>query len=154
MAAWWNEGLPFACTQSGKCCHARDGYAHVHLNRREQLRLARHLGLPLREFLATYTQTDPDGHVGLRFVNGRCVLLDGAACSVHEAKPTQCRTWPFWPELLRSRAAYDREVRSFCPGSRAGPIVPGAAIRSQLLQIEAADAAEEAEAAARVRRRH
>jgi hypothetical protein len=48
--------------------------------------------------------------------------------------------------LLASRAAYEREVRSFCPGSRSGPIVPAAAIRSQLLQIEAADsdAAEDA----------
>jgi Fe-S-cluster containining protein len=146
MPVWWNEGLPFACTQCGKCCHARDGYAHVVLNRREQLRLARHLGLPLREFLSRYTETDADGHVGLRFEEGRCVMLDGAACSVHEAKPTQCRTWPFWPELLASRAAYEREVRSFCPGSRSGPIVPAAAIRSQLLQIEAADsdAAEDA----------
>jgi hypothetical protein len=117
------------------------------LSRREQRRLARHLGLRLCEFLDRYTRRDEDGHVALRFVAGRCILLDGKACSVHEAKPVQCRTWPFWPELLRSRAAYAREVQSFCPGSLAGPTVPAAAIRRQLRELAAADAESGSEAA-------
>lgn len=116
------------------------------LNRREQLRLARHLGVPLTDFLERYTEVGADGHVSLRFEDGHCVMLDGKACSVHEAKPTQCRTWPFWPELMKSRAVYEREVRSFCPGSRNGPTVSGASIRSQLLQIELADDAAEQDA--------
>lgn len=147
MAPWWEAGLPFACTQCGKCCHAREGYDHVGLSRREQRRLARFLGLPLRDFLGRYTRRDADGHVALRFVAGRCILLDGKVCSVHAAKPVQCRTWPFWPELLRSRAAYAREVQSFCPGSLVGPRVPAAAIRRQLREVAAADAAAESEAA-------
>ncbi len=146
MAAWWEAGLPFACTQSGKCCHARNGYAHVHLSRREQLHLARHLGLKLSEFLERYTEQDADGHVGLRFPSGQCVFLEGKSCSVHAAKPVQCRTWPFWPELLRSRAIYDREVRAYCPGSRAGPIVSGASIARQLRETEDVDETESREA--------
>lgn len=148
MTAWWEAGLPFACTRCGRCCHARNGYEHVRLNRREQRRLARRLGLRLRDFLDRYTRRTEDGHVGLRFVDGHCILLDGVECSVHDARPTQCRTWPFWPELLASRAAYAREVRSFCPGSTAGPLVPAAEIRRQLRELAQADAEAEEEAEA------
>jgi len=110
----------------------------VAVNEREQQDLARHLGLELREFQDRFTESDADGYRGLRFESGHCVFLDGASCSVHAAKPVQCRTWPFWPELLRSRAAYAREVQSFCPGSRAGELVPAEEIQRQLRELAAA----------------
>lgn len=140
MRPWWDGGLPFACTQCGKCCHARGGYDKVHLNAQESRRLARHLGLSLRDFHTRFTERDPDGYRVLRFVAGRCTFLEGTACTVHEAKPTQCRTWPFWPELLTSRAVYAREVQAFCPGSRGGDFVPASEIRRQLQELAAADA--------------
>ena len=39
----------------------------------------------------------------------RCALLDEekGQCSVYEARPVQCRTWPFWPENLESPEAWD-----------------------------------------------
>lgn len=143
MPPWWKDGLPFGCTQCGKCCHARgepghpDEIAHVAVNEAEQQDLARHLGLDLREFQDRFTEADEDGYRGLRFEQGHCVFLDGAHCTVHEAKPVQCRTWPFWPELLRSRAVYAREVQSFCPGSLRGTLVPAAEIRRQLRELAA-----------------
>lgn len=146
MRAWWDGGLPFACTQCGKCCHARGGYDKVYLQARESRRLARHLGLGLRDFHARFTVRDADGYRSLRFTGGHCVFLDGTVCYVHEAKPVQCRTWPFWPELLRSRATYAREVQSFCPGSRTGAFVPASAIRRQLRELAAADADAERDA--------
>ncbi len=145
MPAWWKDGLPFGCTQCGKCCHARGEpgspgeIAHVAVNEREQRDLARHLGLELQEFQDRFTEADADGYRGLRFAQGACVFLKGSSCSVHEVKPVQCRTWPFWPELLRSRAAYAREVQSFCPGSRSGALVPAASIERQLRELAAAE---------------
>lgn len=140
MPAWWKDGLPFGCTQCGKCCHARGEVNHVAVNAQEQKDLARHLGLGLREFRKRFTEQDADGYRGLRFEDGHCVFLQGARCSVHDAKPVQCRTWPFWPELLKSRAAYAREVQSFCPGSRSGTLVPAAEIQRQLRELAAAEA--------------
>lgn len=137
--AWWRDGLPFACTQCGKCCEARGEVAHVYVGEEDQERLAGHLGLSRRAFLSRYTRSEDGGYRGLRFVDGRCIFLDGTRCRVHEAKPTQCRTWPFWPELLASPEAYREEVQDFCPGSRApGPVVPAASIARQLEETEQA----------------
>jgi Fe-S-cluster containining protein len=141
VPTWWEAGLPFACTRCGKCCHARGEVSHVAVGRREQEDLARHLGLELPEFQERFTEADEAGYRGLRFEGGRCVFLRGAECSVHAAKPVQCRTWPFWPELLRSREAYAREVQSFCPGSVRGALVPAAEIRRQLRELAASERA-------------
>lgn len=135
---WWSEGLPFECTQCGKCCTAHGGYQFVYVNQRERRRLADHLGIGHEEFLDRYTAFDQDGYPVLRFVEGRCVFLDGTRCRVHPAKPVQCGTWPFWLELLEDPGTYRREVLDFCPGSRQGEAVPGAQIRDALERTEAA----------------
>lgn len=129
---WWSQGLPFQCTQCGECCRARGRYRFVYVGLEERRRLARLLGLGTAAFTRLYTEPDGAGYRVLRFVAGACVFLRDNRCGVHEAKPDQCRTWPFWPENLASPARYEREVRSFCPGSRSGPLVPAGEIRRQL----------------------
>lgn len=51
-----------------------------------------------------------------------CVFLredaDGKrGCSIYPVRPTQCRTWPFWPSNLKSRSAWESSAQS-CPGMR------------------------------------
>jgi hypothetical protein len=43
-------------------------------------------------------------------------------CSIHPAKPTQCRLFPFWPELLESPSAWVLTAQR-CPGIGAGPLI-------------------------------
>ena len=137
--SWWKEGLPFACTMCGKCCHARGEVAQVYVNRAEREALADHLGLGRKEFDRRYTRRDETGHRTLSFRDGACVFLEGASCRVHEAKPVQCRTWPFWAENLESPAAWQEAVLDFCPGSRAEePVVPAAEIARQAAATDAA----------------
>ncbi len=31
-----------------------------------------------------------------------CHFLFDGGCAIHPAKPTQCRIFPFWPELVES----------------------------------------------------
>ncbi len=62
-----------------------------------------------------------DGERELRFRNGACVFLDGHKCGVYEARPLQCRTWPFWPENLEKKA-WDRDVAPFCAGVGKGRV--------------------------------
>ena len=60
-----------------------------------------------------------------------CVFLDRvsvpgrAVCGVYRTRPGQCRTWPFWPENLSSRRAWDAaKRRTPCPGMDEGKLVP------------------------------
>jgi len=133
MTVWWNDGLPFACTQCGKCCHAHGEMTKVYVNYQDRKRLAEHFGVNLANFNRRYTQSEDSGHRSLRFVDGHCIFLEGTVCSVHDAKPTQCGTWPFWQELLVSEETYREDVMDFCPGSNAaGPVVSAASIRQQM----------------------
>jgi hypothetical protein len=74
-----------------------------------------------------------------------CVFLDRttapgkALCGVYSARPTQCRTWPFWPGNLESREDWER-VRGVtpCPGMGQGTLYPVEQIR--IIRDEAAGA--------------
>jgi Fe-S-cluster containining protein len=51
---------------------------------------------------------------------GDCIFWDKAVgCTVYEARPVQCRTWPFWPENVETPADWER-TRQGCPGSGRG----------------------------------
>jgi Fe-S-cluster containining protein len=53
-----------------------------------------------------------------------CQFLDTGSrfgCAIHEDRPTQCRTFPFWPETLKSREAWDA-LKSICPGIDVGEL--------------------------------
>ena len=85
--------------------------------------MARSLGLLPFQFTDRYARK-VDGRWSLIEVekdgDHDCVFLergdDGrAGCSIYDARPTQCRTWPFWPENLRSRSAW-RQAAKDCPG--------------------------------------
>jgi uncharacterized protein len=77
--------------------------------------------------------------VALR-ADGRCSFLDPEGrCRVYRARPTQCRTYPFWPELLRSKAAWHAEAAR-CEGIDRGAAIPLARIRAALLAQRAYEA--------------
>ena len=52
----------------------------------------------------------------------QCPFLEGHGCSIHPAKPTQCRTFPFWPELVESKREWNRTGK-YCPGIGKGPLI-------------------------------
>jgi Fe-S-cluster containining protein len=52
----------------------------------------------------------------------QCNFLRDGGCSIHPAKPTQCRTFPFWPELVESRREWHKTAQ-YCPGMGQGPLV-------------------------------
>jgi hypothetical protein len=67
-----------------------------------------------------------------------CVFYDGSVgCTIYEGRPTQCRTWPFWPEIVRRGRSWNRAARN-CPGMNRGPLHSPETIRDSL------DACEEA----------
>ncbi len=132
---WFAEGLSFSCTQCGNCCSGSPGY--VWFNAQEAQAMADFLKLDVATFLRRHAHTvdgrwslnerkQPDG-------NYDCVFLrrddsGKALCSVYNVRPQQCRTWPFWPELLSSPTAWDRATRK-CPGMNHGRFYPVEMVR-------------------------
>jgi hypothetical protein len=126
---WYAEGLRFTCLPDcGKCCTRHGEYDFVYLDPDDVVRLAAHLDLDGESFLEKHAAED-DGYVILRMDGPSCPFLRGTACSVYEARPTQCRTFPFWRENVRSRTAWER-LRDFCPGIGEGDLHGVATIRS------------------------
>ncbi|MBM4113471.1 MAG: YkgJ family cysteine cluster protein [Phycisphaerae bacterium] len=139
---WYRDGLRFACTQCGNCCSGPPGAVWVEPE--ECRALAEQLSLELPEFLSRFTR-----EVGSRRSleervtehGNDCIFLDResapgrALCGVYEARPSQCRTWPFWRENLASRDRWNAtRQRVPCPGMDApnGRVFPLVEIRVML----------------------
>jgi Fe-S-cluster containining protein len=50
---------------------------------------------------------------------GEVIVQAKRICGIYEVRPLQCRTWPFWPENLESKSAWEIETRK-CPGMNTG----------------------------------
>jgi Fe-S-cluster containining protein len=118
---WYAAGLRFQCRRCGACCSGAPGY--VWLRAEEAAAIAARLGMEPAAFLSRHTRR-VDGGLSLREdPDGRCVLFEaGRGCRVYEARPRQCRTWPFWARIVATRAAWERESAE-CPGMGAGELV-------------------------------
>jgi Fe-S-cluster containining protein len=113
---WYAEGLNFECTGCGQCCTGSPGYIWVDAQEIEQM--AAHLKLSLADFSRRY----------LRRVKGRfsllempktydCVFLKDKKCQIYSVRPTQCRTFPWWPRHLKSEKEWKEAARG-CEGIR------------------------------------
>lgn len=123
---WWAEGIPFECQGSGRCCVSRGAYGYVYVTLEDRRRLAQALQLPTARFTREYCLKAEDGQFYLDSPEPECRFLDGTRCSVYAARPTQCRTWPFWPENMRAKAW--TRIADFCPGIGRGDVVPAETI--------------------------
>ncbi len=117
---WYAEGLRFTCTACGDCCKNHgDGFQYVYSSRAERRALAAHFGISQRAFERRYCEK-VEGWLSFKSREQACVFLRDGKCSVYALRPTQCRTFPFWHELVASRRAWERDVLAHCPGSRSG----------------------------------
>jgi hypothetical protein len=91
--------------------------------------LARARGLDRDAFGRRYLRSVGDRVSLIEQANGACIFLDEptGACGVYEVRPRQCRTYPFWPAIVATEAAWQREAAK-CPGIGEPPIVPASAI--------------------------
>ena len=126
------DGIQFQCQGSGNCCVSRGGYGFVFMTLKDRQTMAKKLQMTTKDFTKKYCSKH-DGIWKLNdHVNEDCVFLENKRCSVYEARPTQCRTWPFWPEVLNART-WNKEVASFCPGVNKGKVWSTKEVKKQLM---------------------
>lgn len=118
---WYKDGLRFECTQCGDCCTGAPGFVWV--NQEEIDALAAKIGVGVDEFEKKYVRKIGIRRSLVEFPNGDCVFFDTEKrnCSVYEARPRQCRTWPWWNSNLQSEKAW-KETCEVCPGSGKGKL--------------------------------
>ena len=136
---WYADGLRFACTQCGNCCTGPPGA--VWFDAEEGRAMAAARGLEETAFYDRYAR-----RVGRKWSLREhqtehgydCIFLDRttvpgkAVCGLYSARPSQCRTWPFWPENLESPETWEMvKATTPCPGMDQGKLVPVESIRIQ-----------------------
>ena len=74
----------------------------------------------------------------IEYANGDCVFFDGKArkCTVYDARPRQCRTWPFWQSNVATKEAW-KQTCEVCPGSGKGKLHPVEQILHQISIVKA-----------------
>jgi Fe-S-cluster containining protein len=125
------KGIRFECQGSGKCCMARGDYGYVYVSLQDRRRLAVHLGISTILFTDRYTEKT-DGLFHLKNPEKDCPFFHDNRCTVHQSRPRQCRTWPFWPENMKGEV-WEREIASYCPGIGKGRLYSAEEIKDIIL---------------------
>jgi Fe-S-cluster containining protein len=121
---WWQKsGVRFECQGSGRCCVSRGSYGFVYMTLVDRVRMAKVLKMTTSAFTRKHCAKS-DGVWHLKDGTGPdCVFLEGGnRCGVYQGRPEQCRTWPFWPEVMNAKT-WKKEVAAFCPGIGKGKAI-------------------------------
>lgn len=132
---WYAEGLRFACVRGcRRCCGGFPGYVWV--TDEEMDRIADFMHIPRDEFRREYVRPAGRRYSLRERVDAHydCVLLGEQGCLAYPVRPQQCRDYPFWPEVVRSRESWEAEGKR-CPGIGEGGALPAAHI-DELLRAQ------------------
>jgi Fe-S-cluster containining protein len=105
----------------------------VELSEEEAQKIAEFLGLSEADFLEKYIEVRHNA-ASLHLTshrNGDCIFLSENRCSVYPVRPLQCRTFPFWPENVKSDHRW-KLTAALCPGINQGGLHSEAEIESVL----------------------
>lgn len=115
------NGVCFSCTQCSHCCRHDPGF--VYLSQKDLTKLCRWFKLDSKVFISNFCRFVPyyDGTEVLSLkekANYDCFFWDNG-CTVYEARPVQCRTYPFWNSIIENMNSWNHEAQ-YCPGMNHG----------------------------------
>lgn len=101
----------FECKKCGQCCREA---GWVYFLPDDIKRASAYLSMTKAEFKKKYLTNQGGLCVEVTALKP-CVFLKDEGCIIHEAKPKQCATFPYWPEYVNKNG----EIIDFnrpCPG--------------------------------------
>ncbi|MCK5673810.1 MAG: YkgJ family cysteine cluster protein [Spirochaetales bacterium] len=131
---FYENGLNFECTQCSKCCRFDPGYVFLSYN--DLNRLISFFNYSETEFIEKYCRKVSMGDSNrlslIEKSNYDCIFWKNGGCEIYEARPLQCRSYPFWKPFLEDKKSWDAESLS-CSGMNHGTLVSKEAIDEWLL---------------------
>lgn len=120
---FYKDGLHFECQRCSYCCGHSPGF--VYLSLKDLDLLCSHFQMERADFIEKYCRW-------VNYYGGTTVLslqekknydciLWGEGCTCYEARPVQCRTYPFWSWMIKDKEMWD-ECAQDCPGMNKGRI--------------------------------
>lgn len=111
--SWYAQGLSFKCTECGACC---TGAGSVRVSVQDLKNMALHKKMSIHNFIECYVvRTQGSWTLKEDALHGNCIFLEDKHCSIYQARPTQCRTFPWWPSVVQSVDSWQEAARS-CEG--------------------------------------
>ncbi len=130
---FYDEGLNFECQMCSYCCSVEPGY--VFLSENDIERLSSFFSLDRETFMKQYCRLVDYGTHYLVSLTERknydCEFLSEKGCTVYDARPEQCRTYPFWRSIMESREKWDEEAQ-YCRGINRGRKISAEEIKERL----------------------
>ncbi|QEN06403.1 YkgJ family cysteine cluster protein [Thiospirochaeta perfilievii] len=122
MNDFYENGLNFTCQRCSGCCRHEPGY--VFLSEEDVKKMCKRLDLSRKKFIKKYCKVaDLIGVKRLSLIekpNNDCIFWDNG-CTVYEARPLQCKSFPFWAHNLINEESWASVVES-CPGAGQGEL--------------------------------
>lgn len=123
---WYKKGLFFKCQACSKCCYGFKGY--VFLSKKDIDKISKFLKISKEDFLKKYTRKVLNKiqnkykykyKISLKELSNtfECIFLKDKKCQIYKVRPSQCKTYPFWEENLKSKKDWEEKVLRNCIGS-------------------------------------
>ncbi|KAA3617542.1 MAG: YkgJ family cysteine cluster protein [Calditrichaeota bacterium] len=104
----------FKCKDDcSNCCKISGGF--VVIREVEIKPIAKHLKISVDEFLKQFTRKEGKYLCLIDRDGEDCIFLKDQKCSIYPVRPIQCRTFPFWPQNLKTEKRWFM-IEDECPG--------------------------------------
>ena len=123
----------FECTLCGACC--RRGGSYVFFSVAEVEAASARLNMTPEWFAERFLDRVEGRRAIIIPHDSACPFLLDDACTIQDDKPSQCRTYPFWPEIIQVEGAWEAEAAE-CPGIGRGKVYTRSEIERLLEESE------------------
>ncbi len=109
---FFDAGVRFECRRCGACCTGESGTIYAAADEIEPI--AAYLEVSAEELKTRYGYPYRDSISFREEADGRCCFY-AEGCRIYPVRPRQCRSYPFWFDIMRSEKRLMEAARQ-CPG--------------------------------------